>query len=65
MEIKRNNIKISANKPQINFDALGLEESEKKALNKHKKIIIATTVVAIASSIFTSVRKVKKKSSKK
>ena len=63
MEIK--DVKFEVNRPQINFDTLGLEESEKKAVQKKKALIIGSTVLTVSAAIVSKCLKARKKLKKK
>ena len=65
MKIEKNNFKVEVNKPEINFDALKLEEAEKKEFNKNKKKIIILSVLTVGAATISKIYKATKKHSKK
>lgn len=63
MEIK--DVKFEVNRPKINFDAIGLEESEKKALEKKKVLLIGSTIATVSVAIISKCLRARKKLKKK
>lgn len=63
LEIK--DVKVEVNKPEINFDSLELEKSEKAKLKKQKAIIIASTAATVGAALISKAYKAKKKINKK
>lgn len=65
MAIDIKDVKLEANKLDVNFDDMKLSEAEKKKLQKKKLLIIGTTALtvgaAVVSKLFKLNRKVKKR----
>ena len=65
MAIDIKDVKLEANKLDVNFDDMKLSEAEKKKLQKKKLLIIGTTALtvgaAVTSKLFKLNRKVKKR----
>ncbi|MBQ6381635.1 MAG: hypothetical protein IJJ41_08585 [Clostridia bacterium] len=65
MKIERNNVAVEVNRPAINFDPEVMEQVEKKQVNKAKALLVATVVFAAVTTLYSNVRKVRKKFKKK
>ena len=65
MEIKRGNIKLEVNKPDVNFDVLKLEQAEKDKKKKRKTRIVVLGALTMAAAGASKIIKASKNHNKK
>ena len=64
MSIDVKDVKVEINKPEINFDAMKLNEREKSIMQKKKMLIIGTTVITVGAALASKLLKMNRRTKK-